>query len=361
MFGRTRQRGVSGLSKGLSAAAILVGLAIHTAVFPATAQQQQQQQQQPVQQQPAPQRQQPPTVTAPQPAGTAPQPATRPQQQTVRKPIGPGLVDHRPIEPLRDVVYAAPDRLELRADLYRPLDGTGPFPAVLTVHGGSWANGTKARMGAVSLRLARAGYLAVAIDYRLAPRYRFPAQLEDLKAAIRWMRTNAERLNIDPNRIGAWGYSAGGHLVELLAVTDPSAGLEGYSDVPGAASTRLQAAVAGAAPADFQDLPLDAVGYEFWLGGTRRQAPRAYQMASPVRYVSRDDPPMFLYHGSDDSLVPIGHSETMVGLLRRAGVHAELYAIPGSLHIDAGFNPDAARAGVVFLDKYLKAAAPPAR
>lgn len=211
------------------------------------------------------------------------------------------------------------------------------------------------------MRLARAGYLAVAIDYRLAPRYRFPAQLEDLKAAIRWMRGNAERLNIDPNRIGAWGYSAGGHLVELLAVTDPSAGLEGYSDVPGAPSARLQAAVAGAAPADFQDLPLDAVGYEFWLGGTRRQAPRAYQLASPVRYVSRDDPPMFLYHGSDDSLVPIGNSETMVGLLRRAGVHAELYAIPGSLHIDAGLNPEAARAGVVFLDKYLKAAAPPAR
>lgn len=344
MFGRVRRRGVA----GLSAAAIFAGLGNLAVVLPATAQQQI-----PVQQQPSVQQQ--------TPAATPQQPAAGPQQQTVRKPIGPSLVDHRPIEPLRDVAYAAPDRLELRADLYRPLDGPGPFPAVLTVHGGSWANGTKARMGAVSMRLARAGYLAVAIDYRLAPRYRFPAQLEDLKAAIRWMRTNAERLNIDPNRIGAWGYSAGGHLVELLAVTDPSAELEGYSDEPGAPSTRLQAAVAGAAPADFQDLPLDAVGYEFWLGGTRRQVPRAYQMASPVRYVSRDDPPMFLYHGSDDSLVPIGNSETMVGLLRRAGVHAELYAIEGSLHIDAGLNPEAARAGVVFLDKYLKAAAPPAR
>lgn len=334
MFGQVRQRGVTGASKGFPAAAILALLGTIT-VFPANGQH--------------------------LPAVTAQQPVAAPQVQTVRKPIGPNLVDHRPIEPMRDVVYAAPDRHELRCDLYRPLDGTGPFPAVLTVHGGSWANGTKSRVGAISMRLARAGYLAVAIDYRLAPRYRFPAQLEDLKAAVRWMRGNAERLNIDPNRIGAWGYSSGGHLVELLALTDPSAGLEGYSDVAGAPSARLQAAVAGAAPADFQDLPLDAVGYEFWLGGTRRQVPRAYQLASPVRYVSRDDPPMFLYHGSDDNLVPIGNSETMVGLLRREGVHAELYAIEGAVHMGAGLNPEAARAGVVFLDKYLKAATPPAR
>ncbi len=282
------------------------------------------------------------------------------QPQSVRKPVAAGIIDHRPIDPVRDVVYASPDRLELRADIYRPLASAGPFPAVLTVHGGSWRNGTKSRVGAISTRLARAGYLAVAIDYRLAPRYPFPAQLEDCKAAIRWMRANAERLRVDPGRIGAWGYSSGGNLVALLAVTDPSAELEGYSDTPGAPSSRLQAAVAGAPPTDFRELPLDAVGYEFWLGGTRRQVPQVYELASPVRYVTRDDPPMFFYHGSDDSLVPISNSETMVALLRRVGVTAELYAIEGAIHMDAGVNPEAARAAVQFLDKHLKAAAAPA-
>jgi acetyl esterase/lipase len=289
-------------------------------------------------------------------AATAPVVAQQPQ--TVRKPIGPSIIDHRPIEPVRDVVYAAPDRLELRADIYRPLDGAGPFPAVLTVHGGSWRNGNKTRVAAISTRLARAGYMAVAIDYRLAPRFRFPAQLEDCKAAVRWMRGNAERLAIDADRIGAWGYSAGGNLVALLAVTDLSARLEGYSGVPGAPNARLRAAVAGAPPTDFGEMPLDSVAYEYWLGGTRRQVPQVYELASPVRYVSRDDPPMFFYHGSDDSLVPIRNSETMVALLRRVGVTAELYAIEGAVHIDAGLNPDAARAAVQFLDQYLKA--PPA-
>lgn len=276
--------------------------------------------------------------------------------QTVRKPVGPSIVDHRQIEPERDVVYAAPDRLELRADIYRPLDGTGPFPAVLTVHGGSWRNGTKLRVAAFSTRLARAGYVALAIDYRLAPRYRFPAQLEDCKAAIRWLRSNARQLDIDPSRIGAWGYSAGGNLVALLATTDPSDGLEGYSGVEGAHSARLQVAVAGAPPTDFRELPLDAVGYAYWLGGTRRQIPQIYELASPVRYVTRDDPPMFFYHGSDDSLVPISNSQNMVALLRRAGVAARLYTIDESVHMDASLNPDAARAAVDFLDDYLKAA-----
>ncbi|MBX9792277.1 MAG: alpha/beta hydrolase [Pirellulales bacterium] len=276
------------------------------------------------------------------------------EQQTVRRPIGPSLVDHRPIEPRRDLVYATVGQLALRADIYRPLDGPGPFPAVLTMHGGSWTNGTKARMGAISTRLARAGYIAVAIDYRLAPTYRFPAQIEDCRAAIRWMRTYADRLDIDPNRIGAWGYSAGGHLVELLATTADAELFDQAAAPPNAANTRLQAVVAGGAPAEFRDLPIDGAGYEFFFGATRRQRPDLYELASPARFVSADDPPLFLYHGSDDNLVPIRNSRLMLALLERAGVPCELFVVDGAIHPQAALNADAARAAVAFLDRHLK-------
>lgn len=275
-------------------------------------------------------------------------------QQTVRRPSGPNLVDHRPIEPRRDVVYATVGQFTLRADIYRPLDGPGPFPAVLTVHGGSWTSGTKLRMGAISTRLARAGYIAVAIDYRLAPSYRFPAQIEDCRAAIRWMRTYADRLDIDPNRIGAWGYSAGGHLVELLATTADADLFDRLGTTPTASRTRLQAVVAGGAPAEFRDLPIDGAGYEFFFGATRRQRPDLYELASPARFVTSDDPPLFLYHGSDDNLVPIRNSRLMLALLERAGVPCELFVVDGAIHPQAAMNPDAARAAVAFLDRHLK-------
>lgn len=334
MFGRVRRHGVAGVSKGLPAAAIFALLGTIT-VFPANGQQ-------------------PPAVTAQQPVAA-------PQVQTVRKPIGPNLVDHRPIEPMRDVVYARRGGVELRVDIYRPLDGSGPFPCVLTVHGGSWRNGDKSRMGAISTRLARAGYLAVAIDYRLAPNYPFPAQIEDCKEGIRWIRSNAARLNIDPARVGAWGYSAGGHLAALLATSGPGDGLEGPNVSPSAPSTRLKAVVAGGAPTEFRDKPLDNVGYVFWFGGTRRDRPDLYELASSTRFVTRDDPPMFLYHGSDDNMVPIRNSQLLLAQLQRAGVPSELMVIDGGIHAQVAIHPEAARAAVVFLDKHLKAATPPAR
>ncbi|MGD9645561.1 MAG: alpha/beta hydrolase fold domain-containing protein [Pirellulales bacterium] len=268
-------------------------------------------------------------------------------------------VNRQAVEPVRDVVYSEETGVRLTADVYVP-DGDGPFPGVLVVHGGAWRSGSPLQMGHISQRLARDGYVAVSIRYRLAPEFKFPAQIHDCKAALRWMRSHADEYKIDPERIGAWGYSAGAHLVALLATTDPTAGLEGPNVPADAPSTRVKAVVAGGTPCDFRLLPEDALAMAFLFGGSRREVPKIYEQASPAAYVSADDPPMFLYHGSADHLVPLRNAERMALLLKQAGVPCELRILPEAGHLQAMFNSNAARDAVKFLDEHLKVSAPDA-
>jgi len=252
----------------------------------------------------------------------------------------------------RGVVYAERGDLKLLADVYAP-GSAGPHPGVLVVHGGAWMTGRRTQLAAIARDLAGAGYTAVAISYRLAPKYPFPAQIEDCKTAVRWMRSNAEHLGIDGERIGGFGYSAGGHLVAMLGTTDRSAGFA--PDVDDGPSTRLQAYVAGGAPCDFRWLPPDASALAYWLGGTRSEKPRMYERASPAYYVSADDAPAFFYHGTKDLLVPIFSPTLMVTKLHRAGLTAELYKVSGAGHLGAVYDKEAVAAAVKFLDKYLQA------
>jgi len=134
-----------------------------------------------------------------------------------------------------DITYANVSGVALKMDIYYPEVANGPVPAVVYVHGGGWIGGDKADgigMMIIPALVAR-GYLVAAVNYRLAPQYRFPAQIEDVKCAIRYLRAKADTYRIDPTRVGAFGSSAGGHLVALLSTSDPSAGLEGrygYND-----------------------------------------------------------------------------------------------------------------------------------
>src|SRR5215211_7666243 len=157
------------------------------------------------------------------------------------------------VDVLRNQVFVERDSGPLAADVYRP-QGAGPFPGMLVVHGGAWRMGARADFAVIAHRLAERGYTAVAVDYRLAPTYKFPAQIYDCQAAVRWMRSHATELKIDPARIGGFGYSAGGHLVALLGTLNDKELRE-----PGlpanAPSARLQAVVAGGAPCDFRILP----------------------------------------------------------------------------------------------------------
>jgi len=249
-------------------------------------------------------------------------------------------------------VYVERDSGPLKADLYVP-EGEGPFPGVLVVHGGAWYMGTRAQLSGFAQLLASRGMTAVAISYRFAPTHKFPAQIEDCKAAVRWMRSNTERLKIDPERIGGFGYSAGAQLVALLGTTDANDGLEGEIDTTDTPSTRLQAVAGGGAPCDFRTFPLDTEMLSFWLGGTRRQLAEQYRLASPAEFVSADDPPMFFFHGEKDNLVPVTSPTTMCRVLKSVGVPSELYVVPNTGHVFAMLDRTALDKCATFLAEKL--------
>ena len=186
----------------------------------------------------------------------------------------------------------------LTLDVYVP-EGEGPYPGILAVHGGSWRSGTKLNWMRHARKIARAGFVVVAINYRHAPRDPFPAQIHDCKAAIRWMRVHADKYKIDPEQIGGTGYSAGGHLVALLGTSDMDDGLEG--DVPESEqgiSTRLQAVAPGGAPCEFSWIDDDSRALAYWLGDSRQKNPEIYRAASPTTYITADDPPFYFFQGN---------------------------------------------------------------
>jgi acetyl esterase/lipase len=229
----------------------------------------------------------------------------------------------------------------MHGDLYLP-EGGGPYPAVVVVHGGGWDSRDRSDMDSISRKLARRGYVALNIDYRLAPQFLYPAAVDDVRAAIRWLRTNAERLQIDPDRIGGWGYSAGAHLVALAGATSPDE------------ASRLQAVVAGGTPADLPHYPVSPIISKF-IGGTYQEARESWIEASPAAQVSARSAPMFLYHGTWDRLVYVEDAHTMKAALDRAGVPAELYLVRGGGHITTFlFGFGAERAGLDFLDRTLR-------
>jgi acetyl esterase/lipase len=252
-----------------------------------------------------------------------------------------------------NVPYAKPNGSELLLDAYYP-SSDGLFPAVLVVHGGAWRTGNKLQLALAARRFADAGMAAFAVNYRLAPEHKWPAQIHDCKAAVRWIRAHAGEFQVDPTRVGAYGYSAGGHLVAMLGACDATAKLEGEAE-PASPSTRVQAVAAGGAPCDFRGFPPDLRMLGYWLGGTRAEAPDAYRTASPVEYVSPDDPPMFFFHGSADELVKLDTPKAMVDALREAKVESELLVIDGATHLGAALDRSAAERATQFLARHLHA------
>jgi len=249
----------------------------------------------------------------------------------------PGRADYTVTEAIR---YAgAPDADDLRVgDLYRP-DGVGPFPAVLVIHGGSWQRGSRSEMARFARRLVLAGYAVYNIDYRLAPEHRYPAQLEDVRAAFAWLHGHARSLSVDPQRIAVMGYSAGAHLALLLGLVD--------------GSPRPRAVVAGGAPSDLTAYP-NSPTLAALIGDTGTALPDVYADASPISHVSPGDPPVLLYHGALDLIVDVEQSRRLQAKLREAGVHAELLEEPWSGHATAFLlDGDSFRAALAFLAEQM--------
>ncbi len=259
----------------------------------------------------------------------------------------------------KDIVYATADGVDLGLDLFLPAS-VGPHPAIVFVHGGGWTAGDKSSWEDEALRFADEGYVGISINYRLAPAYPFPAAVEDTKAAVRWLRTHAADLGIDPARIGAMGSSAGGHLVAMLGVTDGSEGLEGQSgDL--SLSSRVQAVVDYFGPTDLTQAGMLAdPAILAFIGGTCAENPLLCRHASPVTYVSPDDPAFLIVHGTSDQRVPFNQSVILRDALQAVGVEVGLLALEGAGHgwrtnsaLDRHYYETALSAAIAFFDRHL--------
>ncbi len=234
-----------------------------------------------------------------------------------------------------DVTYSKVGDHELLLDAFVPTkDGT--YPAVLVVHGGGWRMGDRKQLRGYARSLTRLGCVCFAIDYRLAPKHKFPAQIEDCRAAVRWIREHAGEYNVNANKLGAIGYSAGGHLVSLLATTG-----EAPSEANGNVDTRVQAVAAGGAPTEFRYLPDKGEWAKYWMGGTLETVPNKFRDASPTAFVDKDDAPVFFFNGTADKLVPIIWSQALHGALKKTGVRTELHTIQDAGHLQAAGNAEA--------------------
>lgn len=230
-----------------------------------------------------------------------------------------------------NVRYREGDGSEWTMDIAMPkAPAAAPRPAIVLIHGGGWLAGDKANFSSTRnappcniFEFARQGFVAVTINYRLSQVAPFPAALHDCKNAVRFLRANAEKYQIDPNRIGAWGNSAGGHLALMLAMVEKEAGLEGdgpYQDQ----SSMVQAVISDSGPIDLlyqyehQQIP---TVIEQFLGGPPDEARKAsYEAASPSHYISSRLPPMLLIYGEADSQVGVETADLFVGKLQQAGL-----------------------------------------
>ena len=278
--------------------------------------------------------------------------------------IGVGLLarlvpTHLPEE--LDVVYGEAGGTTLRLDIYRPEGEPRPRPGVLLIHGGGWSEGDKSSLRRIAKSLTRAGYVAISVGYRLAKddASRHPAQADDVRLAARWVRANARRVGVDPERLGAFGQSAGGHLAALLGTTE-SKGTPGLAlnDL----SSRVVCVVDCCGPTDFTEegspaLTSGGAGVVPNLfGKAREQVPEAYRDASPVTHVDARSAPTLIIHGTADEVVPLEQSTRFRDALERARVEVRLVELPdeGHLFLTGGSSATMLRETLEFLGRHLK-------
>jgi acetyl esterase/lipase len=234
----------------------------------------------------------------------------------------------------KDITYCRMDGISLKLDVYYPAQSSSePWPAVIYVHGGAWQKGDKSEgAGFRSMAgLRSAGFIVFAINYRLAPQYPFPAQIEDVKCAVRYLRAHAEQYRLDSKKIGVWGGSAGGHLVALLGTSNGVFGWEAGEFLD--QSSDVQAVVDMFGPADLS-VEFDSSNFQTArdvFGATSPEDPKL-AAASPVTYINAGDPPFLILHGNQDAVVPLEQSQILLQKLQAAGIQSKLIVVQGAGH-----------------------------
>jgi acetyl esterase/lipase len=274
---------------------------------------------------------------------------------------GLALWIYRPSSGFEDLVYATVDGTPLTLDLDFPTPRPPQCPVILFgPPEGEWPRPLKREPRCAMLldKLTGHGYAVATVHYRLPGKHRFPAQVEDGKAAVRWLRANAVRYGLDTQRIGVTGVSSGGYGVCMLGTTDAKDGFEGEGGNP-EQSSRVQAVVCLGVPADFtvKHWPkrLENMYLRPFLGARYEEDPERYARASPGAYASPDDPPFLLFHSSEDMVVPVEMARTFAERLRRGGVSVELVEAPGLEHVWGGAKLEAAlNQTLKFFDRHLR-------
>lgn len=263
-----------------------------------------------------------------------------------------------------DLPYHRVADQELLADVYQPAGAATSYPVVLVVHGGAWISGDKSMPGTYARMFAENGIAAVSINYRLAPRHKFPAQVDDVRVALAWIHDQAEENRWDLDRLGLFGYSAGAHLCSLIAMLadEPLERVASTTQLPAddpcwGKLPAPVAVVAGGTPADFRDLPIDNSLLAYFFGGTRREVPEAYEAGSPIVFASRGDPPTLFYHGTRDLLVPIQNALSLHQRHRELEIDSQFVRVEGLGHLLAFMDPKARQRVLEFMQTKLAAEA----
>lgn len=271
-----------------------------------------------------------------------------------------------------DIAYASQSQAQ-KLDIYLPDEGDGPFPVIISIHGGAFKSGDKAD-GQVTAMLEglKRGYAVVSINYRLSGEAIFPAQIYDVKAAVRWIRAKANQYKLNDEKMAAWGGSAGGHLSALLGTSGGVKELEDLTQGNAAQSSRVIAIVDWFGPTDFMKMDeqlkegnvknpqihsVPGSPESELIGKNLMDAPELVQAANPETYITKDDPPFFIQHGRIDNLVPYQQSVNLAGKLEKAIGKDKviLEILPDSGHGGPGFSsPQNIDKVFVFMDRILK-------
>ena len=246
------------------------------------------------------------------------------------------------IKKWKNLAYVNQGHERQRLDLYLPQPSSTKLPLIIWVHGGGWKNGSKDRFAHLNPLLER-GFAVASINYRLSHHATFPAQIHDCKAAVRFLRKNAQRFGLDPEKFGVWGSSAGGHLVALLGTSGEVSELEGDLGTVGV-SSRVQAVCDWCGPTAFLKMNKQAgatgkINHDapkspesLLVGASIQDEPEKTRKVNPIEYVSSDDPPFLIMHGDQDRLVPFQQSQMLNDALKAAGVTTTLVLVKGAGH-----------------------------